>query len=416
MINTFFKENREKLYESLPDNTVLLLFSGKEIRKTADEFYGFYADRSFVYMTGIEQKESILVAEKKDGKTSEKIFVLPPDAFAERWTGKRLKADEIYNKGLIENVDQLPKFDGYFHKLMLSGKFSNVALDLYKCDPNDRDRVSHSFVKETLSLYPSVNIVDIFPQIRNQRTIKKPCEIEAMREAAKITRAGIVAMMKASKPGMYEYEYKAEFDRELTRHGCLEPAFPSIISAGENNFCIHYYAYTGQAKDGDMILNDVGAKYDFEGNDVSRGWPCNGKFTEKQRIMYECAYNTSEYMFSVVKPGIPMAEVDVMVKKYCCEQLKKVGLMDSFENIGKLMWHNGAHHVGFDTHDLTDMERPVTAGEVFCIDVGIYNEDWGIGFRVEDNLLVTEDGCENLTACVPRTIEEIEAIMAGEKD
>ncbi|MDO4458697.1 MAG: aminopeptidase P N-terminal domain-containing protein [Clostridia bacterium] len=412
MINTFFKGNREKLYDSVPDNTILLLFAGKEIRKTADEFYGFYADRSFVYMTGIEQKESILVAEKLGGKVNEKLFILPPDAMAERWTGRRLKPEEINEKGLIENTAPLNTFDGYFHRAMLSGKYTNVALDLYKCSAEDRDRESHSFVKNTLCNYPNVNIIDVFPQIRSQRTIKQPCEIEAMREAVKITKAGIEAMMKASKPGMYEYEYKAEFDRELTRRGCLEPAFPSIICAGDNNFCIHYYAYTGQAKDGDMILNDVGAKYDFEGNDVSRGWPCNGKFTERQKLLYQCAYNTSEYMFSIVKPGMEMASVDRIVKEYCFEELKKIGLMDKFENIGKLMWHNGAHHVGFDTHDLTDMERPVTAGEVFCIDVGIYCEEWGIGFRLEDNLLVTEDGCENLTASIPRSIEEIEAVMA----
>ena len=119
-------------------------------------------------------------------------------------------------------------------------------------------------------------------------------------------------------------------------------------------------------------------------------------------------------MFSIVKPGMEMASVDKIVKQYCFEELKKIGLMDKFENIGKLMWHNGAHHVGFDTHDLTDMERPVTAGEVFCIDVGIYCEEWGIGFRLEDNLLVTEDGCENLTRAIPRTIEEIEAVMRKE--
>ena len=414
MINTFFKENRDELYESLHDGTVLLLFAGREIRQSADALYSFYADRSFVYMTGIEQKESILLAEKLDGKTHEMLFTLEPDAFKERWTGKRNKPEEIYEKGLIAETKYLPGFRAYFHKLMQSGKFDTVALDLYRCEPGDIDRESHIFVKEVMPDYPNIEIRDVFPQIRNQRTIKKPCEIEAMRKSAEITGAGIVAMMKASKPGMYEYEYKAEFDRELTRRGCLEPAFHSIISAGQNNFCIHYDSYMGKAEDGDMVLNDVGAKWDFEGSDVSRGWPCSGKFTERQRQLYTCAYNTSEYMFSIVKPGMEMASVDKIVKQYCFEELKKIGLMDKFENIGKLMWHNGAHHVGFDTHDLTDMERPVTAGEVFCIDVGIYCEEWGIGFRLEDNLLVTEDGCENLTRAIPRTIEEIEAVMRKE--
>lgn len=412
MINTFFKGNRETLYSTIEDGSVLLLFAGRQIRRTADEYYKFYADRSFCYMTGIEQRETILLAEKLHGEVKETIFSLPSDAYAERWTGKRYTKEEIYNISLVENVLPLPQFGTYFHKLMLSGKFHTVVLDLYKCAFEDIDRESHRFVKETMSAYPNVEIRDCFPQIRSQRTIKQPCEIEAMREAVKITKAGIEAMMKASKPGMYEYEYKAEFDRELTRRGCLEPAFSSIISAGQNNFCIHYDAYTGQAKDGDMILNDVGAKFDFEGNDVSRGWPCNGKFTEKQKILYQCAFNTSEYMFSIVKPGMEMASVDRIAHEYCFEQLKAAGLLESYDEIGKLMWHNGAHHVGFDTHDLTDMERPVSAGEVFCIDIGLYCEEWGIGFRIEDNLLVTEDGCENLTISIPRSIEEIEAFMA----
>ena len=135
-------------------------------------------------------------------------------------------------------------------------------MDLYRHDPEDADTESIRMARKLRKWYPAATLTDISRQIRRQRTIKQPCEIEAMREAVKITRDGILAMMKASKPGMYEYQYKAEFDYALAQHGCLEPAFPSIISAGANNFCIHYYEYTGQAKDGDMILNDVGAQYD----------------------------------------------------------------------------------------------------------------------------------------------------------
>jgi Xaa-Pro aminopeptidase len=133
-------------------------------------------------------------------------------------------------------------------------------------------------------------------------------------------------MMQASKPGMYEYQYKAEFDYVLANHGVLSPGFPSIISAGKNNFCIHYYSYRGQAMEGDMILNDVGACYDNMINDVSRGWPCNGKFNERQRLLYECAYATSNYMFDLLKPGIPMTEVDIIARKFNFEQLKNIGL------------------------------------------------------------------------------------------
>ena len=218
-------------------------------------------------------------------------------------------------------------------------------------------------------------------------------------------------MMKASKPGMYEYQLKAEFDYALAQHGVLESAFPSIVSAGKNNFCIHYYGYRGLVQDGDMVLNDVGAKYDGLVNDVSRGWPCNGRFSEKQRLLYTCAYNTSMHMFDIIKPGMPMADVDRLAREYNYEQLHAIGLCKSYDDIGTYMWHGGAHHIGWDTHDIVDMTREVSPGMVFCVDVGIYCEDWGIGFRVEDNCLVTETGCENLTACVPKSIAEIEAVM-----
>ena len=200
-------------------------------------------------------------------------------------------------------------------------------------------------------------------------------------------------------------------DRSTIRLPLTDPV--NIISAGENNFCIHYDSYMGQAKDGDMILNDVGAQWDGECNDVSRGWPCNGKYSKEQRMLYECALNTSNYMFSIIKPGMLMDDVDKTARRYCCEQLKKIGLLSSYDEIGKYMWHGGAHHVGYDVHDVVDaLGKPIAPNMVFCVDIGIYAEELGIGFRVEDNCLVTPTGAENLSASVPRTIDDIEAVMA----
>ncbi len=412
MEKTFHQGNRRKMYESLADGTLALVFSGHAPRKTSDEKYPFYANRNFLYLTGLEGENFVLMAVKDRGKVRERLFILPPDAFAERWTGVRMKPDEVRAQSGVEDIHFLSEFDTCLHREMSSGHIDTVALDLYKCEAEDEDTEAFRMAERMRRTYPFVKILDLTPQLRRQRTIKQPCEIEAIREAVKITRAGILAMMRASKPGMYEYQYKAEFDYALAQHGVLTPAFPSIISAGENNFCIHYYAYTGQAKDGDMILNDVGAKYDNLFNDVSRGWPCNGKFSEKQRLLYTCAYNTSQHMFSIIRPGMPMADVDRLAREYNFTQLKAIGLCDRYEDVGKYIWHGGAHHVGYDVHDLVEAET-VQPGMVFCVDIGIYCEEWGIGFRLEDNCLVTEDGCENLTASIPRSIEEIEAVMAS---
>ena len=222
-------------------------------------------------------------------------------------------------------------------------------------------------------------------------------------------------MMRAARDGIYEYQLKAEFDYALAQRGVLSAGFPPIVSAGKNNFCIHYHEYRGQARDGDMVLNDVGACWDNEINDVSRGWPLNGRFSERQKLLYQCAYRTSNHMFETLRPGLPMSSVDQEIRRYNFEQLREIGVCARFEDVGTYIWHGGAHHVGYDTHDMVDTkggQRLLEPGMVFCVDVGIYHEAWGIGFRLEDNCLITEDGCENLSAVTPRSIEDIEDYMA----
>lgn len=162
-----------------------------------------------------------------------------------------------------------------------------------------------------------------------------------------------------------------------------------------------------------MILNDVGAQFDNMITDVSRSYPCNGKFTPRQRLLYECALKTSDYLFSIIRPGMKMAEVDATIRRYNARLLVEAGVMASVDEVGTYMWHGGAHHIGYDTHDAVLRPEVILPGMVFCVDVGIYHQQWGIGFRLEDNCLVTDSGCENLSAGIPRTVEEIEAVMAN---
>ena len=407
MNKEFFTGNRSRFMASMELGTIAAFFSDREIRKSADANYLFYADRNFVYLTGIEQKESVLLMGKTlEGECWERLYLLPKDMMAERWTGRRLNADEAYALSGVDDVRSTEVFRQELDVLLKDCR--GLYLDTFKQAAADIDRPAHSLAKEL----KGVTILEGNPVVRRLRTIKQPCEIEALRKAEEITREGILAMMRASRPGMYEYQYKAEFDRAIGQFGPKGPGFQSIISAGENNFCIHYDSYTGQAQDGDMVLNDVGAQWDNLIVDVSRGWPCNGKFTEKQKILYNCALRTSNYLFSIIRPGMKMADVDKTVREYNAKLLVEAGVMESIDQVATYMWHGGAHHIGFDVHDAIAMPEYLEPGMVFCVDVGIYHEEWGIGFRVEDNCLVTEDGCENLSAAIPRTIEEIELVMA----
>ncbi|MDY3225573.1 MAG: aminopeptidase P N-terminal domain-containing protein [Candidatus Faecousia sp.] len=411
MNKEFYAGNRQRLYANLAPGELLVVFAGEEIRKSADAFYPFHADRNFLYLTGISQKKSILMARKAaDGAVSEWLYLLPKDAMAERWTGKRLNAGEAEALSGISDVRDLALFSDQFHGL--ASQCSKVWLDLHRQSPEDADHAAHTFAHTVQREYPYLAIGNLNPYLRRLRTIKQPCEIAALRKAEEITKAGILAMMRVSHPGMYEYQYKAEFDRALGQFSPSEPGFTSIISAGADNFFIHYDSYTGQAQDGDMVLNDVGAQWENLTTDVSRSWPCNGKFSEKQKLLYECALKTSDYLFSIIRPGMKMADVDATIRSYNARLLVEAGVMDSVEKVGTYMWHGGAHHIGYDVHDAVEKPEIIAPGMVFCVDVGIYHEEWGIGFRLEDNCLVTEDGCENLSAAIPRTVEEIEAVMA----
>ena len=412
MNKEYFTGNRCRMYQMMKPGSLAIFFSGYELRKTVDEYYPFFAPRNFVYLTGIEQKQTVLLAGKESsGCCWERLYILPPDAMAERWTGRRLKPAEAENICGISDIHYVAEFEADFEALVKSGAYETLYLDLYRQSPEDHDTPAHIFSGKVRSEHPQLTIENANPLLRKLRTIKLPCEIEALRKAEEITKSGILAMMKASKPGMYEYQYKAEFDRALGQYGPQGPGFPPIISAGSNNFCIHYYSYTGQALDGDMILNDVGAKWNHMINDVSRGFPCNGRFTEKQKLLYNCALETSNYMFDLIKPGMKMADVDKTIREYNAQRLVDAGVLDDAANVGKYMWHGGAHHIGFDVHDAIEIPEIITPNMTFCVDVGIYHEEWGIGFRVEDNCLVTESGCENLSREIPRTIEEIEDIM-----
>lgn len=408
----FYKGNREKLYDMLPEGSIALFFSGRDILKTNDEYYPFFAERNFVYLTGLECKEGILMAAKDgSGSVDERLYILPPDLIAERWTGIRVKPAEAEAVSGAADIRSTETFYQDFRRLALSGNYGRLYLDLFKINDSEIDRPSHDFLKRVQQNLPYFLICSADKLLRKLRLFKQPCEIEALRKGEEITGEGILAMMKTARPGIGEHQLKAEFDRAIHEYAPYIHGFPPIISSGRNNFIIHNYAYDGTAQDGDLILNDVGVNWDHMITDVSRSWPCNGRYSDRQKLLYECALATSDYMFSIVRPGMKMAAVDQTIKEYTAKRLVAEGVLDDEANIRKYMWHGGAHHIGFDVHDVVETPDVIAPGMVFCIDVGIYHEEWGIGFRVEDNCLITENGCENLSAGIPRRIEDIENIM-----
>ena len=389
----------------------MLYFSGEGVRKTADENYPFFANRNFLYLTGVKQEQSALLIQNKNGTISERLFVLKPDLAREVWTGRRFTDEELHEISGIEQIEDINNLNKVLDVLLSSQTAPNLWLCFDGLKPERSFDIERELAVALRSRHPQIVIKNSYPMVCAQRKIKTHDEIDAIRSGMQITKAGIHRMMQAAKPGMMEYELEAEFNAELAEYGQRHTAFPSIIASGERIFYLHYSQLLGCVADRDLILSDVGAAYDEYCTDISRVFPANGRFSERQAQIYQVAYNANRAIMAQVHTGVPFSMPNQVCREVAFEGLKALGLLDDFTDIGRYVWHGTTHHVGLDTHDVGGYEEPMAENMVFTVDAGIYVREWGIGLRIEDNVLVTADGCENLSASIPATIEEIEDIL-----
>jgi Xaa-Pro aminopeptidase len=390
----------------------MLFFSGESVRKTADENYAFFTNRNFLYLTGVKQEQSALLLQNKDGLIKESLFVLKSDLAREVWTGRRFTDQELNEICGIERVEDINNLNKTVDALLSSQPMATLWLCFDALAPERFFDIERDFANRIRDRHPQVVIKNSYPLVCALRKVKTPDEIEAIRKGMRITAAGIRRMMQVAKPGMMEYELEAEFIAELAAHGQRHCAFPSIIAGGSRIFYLHYAHLMHPLADGELILSDVGAAYDEYCTDISRVFPTNGHFSERQAQIYQVAYAANRAIMAQVCPGVPFSMPNRVCREVSFEGLKALGLLDDIADIGKYVWHNTTHHVGLDTHDVGGYEEPMAENMVFTVDAGIYVREWGIGLRIEDNVLVTASGCENLSQSIPATIEEIEHVMA----
>ncbi len=416
MDQIFHSRNRQRLAAHMTENDVMLFFSGESVRKSADENFPFFANRNFLYLTGIQQEQSALLIQKKDNLVSECLFVTKPDIEQEVWTGKRLTEEEINETSGVEGIEDVNNLNRTLDRLFAS----HPDLTLWLCfDSLASERsfdIERDFVKKIQGRHPHIVIRNSYPLLAAMRKIKSLEELDAIRKAMQITEAGIRRLMRVAKPGIMEYELEAEFNHELVKHGQRRTAFPSIIAGGERIFYLHYANPMSVISDGELILSDVGAAYDEYCTDISRVFPANGRFSERQAQLYQVAYAANRAMMEQVRPGVFFPQLNRTCREVSFDELKALGILNDFSDVGKYVWHGAVHHVGLDTHDVGGYDEPAAENMVFTVDAGIYVREWGIGLRIEDNVLVTADGCENLSASIPATIEEIEDIMANKQE
>lgn len=408
MNKEFYKNNRSKVLESIDDNSLLILFAGKAPKKTADEKYPFTPNRNFYYLTGIDEENHILVLSKINGKTNEYLFIKEVDPIAEKWEGKTIRKEEVSQICMIEDVKYLGEFNNFIEKVVLNKEEINIYLDL------EEENTSYKYVNEIKHKYYNINIKNAFKLIGNLRLIKTDEEVSRIRKAIDITIEGVKELMRNSKSGIKEYELEAYFDFICKKNGVKDFAFKTIAAAGKNATVLHYVTNDSELKDGDLILFDLGAQYKYYNGDISRTFPINGKFTERQKEVYNAVLRVNEKVIKEMKPGVKFVDLNKKAKDWISEECISLGLMTEKDDVSKFYYHSIGHSLGMDTHDIELENRDVTfePGMIYTVEPGIYIENEGIGIRIEDDVLITEDGNEVLTKEMIKTVEEIEAFMA----
>lgn len=412
MKGQFFKEKRHKLLEKVKDNSVVILFAGNAPKKTADEVYPFTPNRNFYYLSGVEEPEHILLMSKINGEEKSILFIKDIDLELEKWIGKSLRKDEALEISSVDEVMFKSAFEGYIHKLISVKEEINLYLDLERDTFNSSQSISQEFAKDIKDKYPQVLVKNIYGSIATLRLIKSDEEIEHMKEAIKITIEGVKNLMRNAKAGMKEYELEAYFDFNCKSKGVKDLAFKTIAAAGKNATVLHYVDNNAEMKDGDLILFDLGAQYKYYNADISRTFPVNGKFTERQKEVYNAVLSVNEEIIKTIKPGITTAEINEKANDLLGEACVKLGLLEDKKDFRKYYFHSIGHSLGLDTHDIViDRNFTFEPGMVYTVEPGLYIPEESIGIRIEDDILVTEDGAISLTKDMIKTVDEIEEFM-----
>ncbi|MBR5207534.1 MAG: aminopeptidase P family protein [Erysipelotrichaceae bacterium] len=405
-----FKARRLRLMEQLSDECSVFIFSGKTVMKSADEGYPFTVDKNFYYLTGLDREEMILQITKHNGAVSSTLYIQPYDPVMAKWVGGRMSAEEAKK---ISDVDQICDYDDFEDAVASLYNWKRtlpeftVYVDAWRYTSTQADSAAMSFVKLVQNKYPTWNIKDVFPSLTAMRMVKDETEVNAIVRANEITAEGVRAMMRAMAPGKREMEMEGVFMLELMKQGCKHTAFSTIAASGKNATVLHYGENTDFCREGDLFLCDLGATYGCYCADISRTFPVNGKFSERQKAIYECVLKAQQIVEDNCRPGITTRQLNQLVIDHYADELPKLGLNGP---VSEYYYHGVAHHLGLDTHDVTLMESVLAPGHVITNEPGLYIAEENIGIRIEDDLLVTEDGCRNLS-CTPKTVEEIEDIM-----
>lgn len=408
-----YVSRRKRLMASLPEDAIVYFFSGEAPATSADQTYPFVVDRHFYYLTGIDHEKMILVLVKKQGVVSETLFIEPFDEIEARWIGPRMQKEEATSISSIVDVRYLHEESEYFASLFdryfRAKGTCNIYLDAWQQTATKATTKALTFANLIKQKYPTVRVNDIFPYIVPLRLKKDEEEIAELKKAIMHTRIGIEAIMKNIKPKQNERLLEGIFDFALMQSGCKEHAFDTIAASGQRATTLHYHDNNQVIEDGELFLCDLGAASNHYCADISRTFPVNGKFTPRQKEIYELVLTAQSMVLQAAKPGVTIRELNNIVIDFYREELPKHGL---YKDVSEYYFHGVGHHLGLDTHDVDGgLGQVLKEGYVITDEPGLYIRDEGIGVRIEDDIYITSDGCELLSKDIIKSVEDIEKFM-----
>lgn len=389
------------------------MFAGNAPKKSGDENYPFTPNRNFYYFTGINEEGPILILSKIKGIVNERLFIKEIDEERERWVGKSIRSNEAEEISAVKNIDYLGNFKEYLNRVFSELEEINLYLDMERDSFYELETIGENFSEEVKKRYPFVRIKNIFPKIIPLRMVKSEEEIKEMKKAIEITIKGVESLMKNAKAGMKEYELEAYYEFVCRSNGIKDYAFKTIAAAGKNATILHYVDNNSEIKDGDLILFDLGAQNNYYNADITRTFPVNGVFSERQKEVYNAVLRVNERVIKTIKPGLEYKELNKMATEWIAEECINLGLIKDKKEVSKYYWHSIGHSLGLDTHDISNKDRNTIfkEGMVWTVEPGIYIEEESIGIRIEDDVLITSDGVQVLTKDMIKTVEDIEEFM-----
>ena len=410
-----YEARRQSVFSQMEDNSLLILYSGEAPHRSADAYYLFEENKNFFYLTGLRRENMILLMKKAGGSCTATLFIEQADPSAERWTGKMVTVPEAKEISGIQDVRFLDRFEPLLQYMLNGNDFKACYFDCHRNRLSDLPDYNLVKAQQFQKDFPGITVRNLWRMAAVLRMQKDSDEIAKMSQAIEVTRQGLEAVMSTLTPSMKEYQAQANYEHVLYYQGTEGPSFPTIAGSGKNGCMLHYETNRDTCADGSLLLLDLGCRVDGYCSDITRTYPVNGKFTDRQRAVYEVVLRANKEVAAQAKPGMTTRELNEVCKKVLAQGCMELGLITDEQGLDQYYMHGVSHHLGIDVHDVTADGVKLMPGSVISDEPGLYIDEWEIGIRIEDDLLITEDGCKVLSASIIKEAGEIEAFMAAHK-